>query len=61
LQPWPLLRKALIRAAKTSHTSGTLGDIFPDNKIKMAVFFTKSDVHLETESDSAAIRRCLMA
>jgi 2,5-diamino-6-(ribosylamino)-4(3H)-pyrimidinone 5'-phosphate reductase len=24
LQPWPLLRKALIRAAKTSHTAGTL-------------------------------------
>ena len=24
LQPWTLLRKALIRAAKTSHTVGTL-------------------------------------
>jgi hypothetical protein len=24
LQPWSLLRKALIRAAKTSHTAGTL-------------------------------------
>jgi hypothetical protein len=24
LQPWPLLRKALIRAAKTSYTAGTL-------------------------------------
>jgi hypothetical protein len=27
LQPWPLLRKALIRAAKTSYTAGTLGAI----------------------------------
>jgi hypothetical protein len=28
LQPWSLLRKALIRAAKTSHTAGTLCAIF---------------------------------
>ena len=27
LQPWSLLHKALIRAAKTSFTAGTLGDI----------------------------------
>jgi hypothetical protein len=27
LQPWTLLRKALIRAAKPSHTAGTLGAI----------------------------------
>jgi hypothetical protein len=27
LQPWPLLRKALIRAAKTSYTAGTLNAI----------------------------------
>jgi hypothetical protein len=29
LQPWTLLRKALIRAAKTSHTAGTLCAIGP--------------------------------
>jgi hypothetical protein len=28
-QPWSLLRKALIRAGKTSHTAGTLGEIPP--------------------------------
>jgi hypothetical protein len=28
LQPWSLLRKALIRAAKTSQTAGTLCEIF---------------------------------
>jgi hypothetical protein len=29
LQPWSLLRKALIRAGKTSQTAGTLCDIPP--------------------------------
>jgi hypothetical protein len=33
LQPWSLLRKALIRAAKTSHTAGTL-DAIPPKLVK---------------------------
>jgi len=30
LQPWSLLRKALIRVAKTSYTTGTLDEIKPE-------------------------------
>jgi hypothetical protein len=38
LQPWSLLRKALIRAAKTSPTAGTLYDIFATgNKEKYCI------------------------
>jgi hypothetical protein len=33
-QPWSLLRKALIRAGKPSHTAGTLGEIVGQNFLK---------------------------
>jgi hypothetical protein len=38
LQPWSLLRKALIWAAKTSHTAGTLGAMLNGNMVDFFVF-----------------------
>jgi NAD(P)H dehydrogenase (quinone) len=46
LQPWTLLRKALIRAAKTSPTAGTLCAIPLDIFVKIMLIYIKLEVFM---------------